>query len=312
LQYGKRPVYLLSLLGTIATQIWTPFVTTNSHWILSKVLQGFFGAPIESLCQISIADVHFQHNRGWYIGLYTLSLGGSSTLAPFFAGLVSEKQTWKWVPYLASILCAFSFVVCLLSMEETNYDRTGNAERIFEHEPSRAGVDLHSEGELRIKVSEVDARSSPSFASVHLFLDRLRIFRTRTFQQKNQFQHLARRTLTPIFFLRFPIVAYAGVLYGSHLVWTNLLNGTVAYVLSQPPYDFRPSSIGLSYLAAFFGVLCGCLYTGWFGDKFGMWMAKRNHGIYEPEQRLWLLAPSVVSVPCGLALWGVGECLPSL
>ena len=123
-------------------------------------------------------------------------------------------------------------------MEETNYDRTGNVERMFEHEPSRAGIDLHSEGELIIKVSEVDARSSPSFASIHLFLDRLRIFRTRTFQQKNQFQHLARRTLTPIFFLRFPIVAYAGVLYGSHLVWTNLLNGTVAYVLSQPPYDF--------------------------------------------------------------------------
>lgn len=119
-------------------------------------------------------------------------------------------------------------------MEETNYDRAGDAERIFKHEPSRADVDRHSKGELRVKVSEVDARSAPPFASHHLFLDRLRIFRTRDFQKNGQFQHLARRTLAPIVFLRFPIVAYAGCLYGSHLVWTNLLNGMVAYVFGRP------------------------------------------------------------------------------
>ena len=196
-------------------------------------------------------------------------------------------------------------------MEETNYDRVRDVKREIEHDQSRTDVGTHSSGEVRIRVSEVDPRTGPPISSQQSFLNRYRIFRTGDFGKSGQFQDLARRALAPIFFLRLPIVVYAGFLYGSHLVWTNLLNGTVAYVLGQPPYGFRPSSIGLSYLAAFVGVACGCLYTGWLGDKFAMWMAKRNHGVYEPEQRLWLLVPSVVSVPCGLALWGIGECLLS-
>lgn len=37
--------------------IWVPYTSTNGQWIASKVLQGFFGAPIESLCEISVTDI---------------------------------------------------------------------------------------------------------------------------------------------------------------------------------------------------------------------------------------------------------------
>lgn len=37
--------------------IWAPFTTTNGQWIANKVLQGLVGAPIESLCEISVSDV---------------------------------------------------------------------------------------------------------------------------------------------------------------------------------------------------------------------------------------------------------------
>lgn len=37
--------------------IWVPYTTTNGQWIASKLLQGFFGAPVESLCEISVTDV---------------------------------------------------------------------------------------------------------------------------------------------------------------------------------------------------------------------------------------------------------------
>ncbi|KAK3077491.1 hypothetical protein LTS18_010113 [Coniosporium uncinatum] len=57
LQYGKRPVYLFSILATVAIQIWAPYTRSNGQWIANKILQGFFGAPIESLCEISITDI---------------------------------------------------------------------------------------------------------------------------------------------------------------------------------------------------------------------------------------------------------------
>ena len=37
--------------------VWVPYTKTNGQWIASKLLQGFFGAPVESLCEISVTDI---------------------------------------------------------------------------------------------------------------------------------------------------------------------------------------------------------------------------------------------------------------
>ena len=37
--------------------MWVPYTNTNGQWIASKLLQGFFGAPVESLCEISVTDI---------------------------------------------------------------------------------------------------------------------------------------------------------------------------------------------------------------------------------------------------------------
>lgn len=56
-QYGKRPVFLLTVLATSMIQVWAPYTRSNAQWIANKVLQGFFGGPIESLCEIWVADI---------------------------------------------------------------------------------------------------------------------------------------------------------------------------------------------------------------------------------------------------------------
>lgn len=45
----------------------------------------------------------------------------------------------------------------------------------------------------------------------------------------------------------------SGLLYGSSLVWYNVLNATASLLLSNPPYNFASSDVGLMYL----GPLCG-------------------------------------------------------
>lgn len=62
LQYGKRPVYLFSILATMAIQVWAPYTKNNGQWIANKILQGFVGAPIESLCEISVTDMYVLHH----------------------------------------------------------------------------------------------------------------------------------------------------------------------------------------------------------------------------------------------------------
>ena len=37
--------------------IWQPHITTSGEWYAAKVLQGIFGAPMESIAEITVSDV---------------------------------------------------------------------------------------------------------------------------------------------------------------------------------------------------------------------------------------------------------------
>lgn len=73
------------------------YVSSNRTWIAMKVLQGFFGAPIESLGEISVADVYFSHQRGTYMAIYAATLYGAGFLGPILGGFINDGQGWKWI-----------------------------------------------------------------------------------------------------------------------------------------------------------------------------------------------------------------------
>lgn len=83
------------MLATLGIMVWVPHATKNGAWIGSKILQGFVGAPIESLCEISVTDIYFTHERGTYMGLYAFMLAGSNFLAPVLAGFINDGQGWE-------------------------------------------------------------------------------------------------------------------------------------------------------------------------------------------------------------------------
>ncbi|KAK3722972.1 hypothetical protein LTR37_002118 [Vermiconidia calcicola] len=307
LQYGKRPVYLLSILATTGIQVWAPYTKSNGQWIANKILQGFFGAPIESLCEISVADIYFQHERGSYIALYALLLAGSNFFAPIIAGFIADGQGWQWVLYWCAIFNGIGFVFLFFFMEETNYSR----QIILNHENepqiarSRSGfADSDDETKEKIHADIEPAETSPSpHTTEKTYLEKVKLFRFADIQKPN---HLLGMVARPLAFLSFPVILYAGFSYGSNLVWFNVLNATASLVLAGEPYNFAASMVGVSYVSPLIGVAIGSFYTGYIGDRIVLWMARRNRGILEPEHRLWLFAPSLLCVPGGLILWGVG------
>lgn len=107
-------------------------------------------------------------------------------------------------------------------------------------------------------------------------------------------------------FLSWPIIFYSGFSYGTYLIWFNILNATTSIILGGAPYNFSSAIVGLSYLSCIIGVTFASLFTGVFSDWFVIRMARRNKGVYEPEQRLWLFAIATIILPGGMILWGVG------
>ncbi|KAJ4128993.1 hypothetical protein NW768_007519 [Fusarium equiseti] len=301
-KYGKRPVYLLSILGTIAMMIWAPHAKTNGQWIANKVIQGFFGAPIESLCEMSVSDVYFAHERGTYIGYYALFLGGANFLAPILGGFINDGQGWQWVLHWCAIFNAIAFAIMFFCMEETNYNRVlGN--------PSHGHMDPEhedpSDGEKGIKsqtTHNTEVRTGTIASSNRSYLVKLKLFRRQLFQDVPWKGMLTR----PFQYFSLPIVVFCGFMYGAVICYFGVLNGTASIILSGAPYNFSPRMVGLCYVSCVIGVFIGAYYSGPLGDKLVLYWTRRNGGLREPEYRLWLYVALVVIVPSALILWGVG------
>ncbi|TGO47311.1 hypothetical protein BOTNAR_0532g00040 [Botryotinia narcissicola] len=307
LQYGKRPVYLFSLLATLGVVMWVPYTKTNGDWIGQKILQGFLGAPIESLCEVSISVIRFIHDRGTCMMLYGLTLAGSNYMAPVFAGFIADGQSWEWVMYWCAIFCGFVFIILFFFLEETNYNRPATSlNAVLDGVTENTPANPHT-GSIDEKTEPTAATSSSMDTSSEAAIP------PKTFMQKlslvdrpRSFSHFKFIFWQPFIFFTYPIVVYAGFAYGSSLVWFNVLNATASLVLSAPPYNFSASMVGLSYLGPALGAVVSALWAGPVGDKLLIRLARRNQGRSEPEHRLWLFALTAIFCPVGLILWGVG------
>jgi hypothetical protein len=78
------------------------------------------------------------------------------------------------------------------------------------------------------------------------FLDKMKLFEMRNVTHRPTFVYFS-----------FPVISFSGFMYGSILVWFNVLNGTFSLILSGDPYNFISSMVGLSYLSCLIGVFIG-------------------------------------------------------
>ncbi|GAB7335700.1 hypothetical protein MBLNU13_g08006t1 [Cladosporium sp. NU13] len=320
LTYGRRGVYLITMLLTIPMMEWTAYSRSSSDWMAHRILIGIIASPIESLCEVTVFDLYFAHNRGTYMGLYVFILFGSNFLAPLVAGWFNDAYGWRWTMHLGTIVCAFCFVVMFFFMEETIYFRKTEGVHLTE---ASSTVDITPDAESRERsekgfptaLSEPAARAvltqdiSPSSAvgmsyrptkwSKYSFFRVLpgRPSKLDTFK-------MVYRPLIMIF--QFPTVAWAGFLYGINLAWYNVLNGTASPVLTSAPYNWSAAQVGCVYAGPIVGAAIASLWSGNAADWIALKLARRNCGVREAEHRLWVLVVSGVISTAGLITWGVG------
>lgn len=127
----------------------------------------------------------------------------------------------------------------------------------------------------------------------------------------------------PFKFLTFPVVVWAGLMYGTNaLVWTGVLNATASPIYTKT-YHFGSNDIGFAYFGQVVGMVIGSvtfelvdtyiltachrsLWVAYVGPQLVMRLARRNSGFAEPEHILWLFSASLVCTPFALLLWGLG------
>ena len=324
LTFGRRGVYLASILLMVPLCVWTAYSKTAGEWYAHRILIGFAASPFESLPAVTVFDLFFAHNRGTYMGAYVFILFGGTFIAPLVAGWFNDAYGWRWTMHFGAIVSAVTFVILFFGLEETMYFRGATGPRA---DPLAANPsDAHSSDDesnssqrksddkkksARVDDTPVLARASSNPTAVNrvspilLTWNRLKPFRNLPGRPTvTDMFKMAYRPVLMIF--TFPCTAWAGFLYGINLAWYNVLNGTASPILSSEPYNWKAASIGSVYAGPIIGSAFACVWSGVIADKLTLWLARRNNGIREAEQRLWPLAFSCVMTAAGLITWGVG------
>jgi MFS family permease len=222
LQYGKRPVYLMSLLMNVIILAAAPLCTTSGPYLANRILLGFFGSPVESLAEISVTDIWFNHQRPKYMALYGWSLSMCGKFAPMLSGFINVGMGWKWTLWWCSIICGIGFVYCFLFLEETNYDRKHTVNQSHLEDPAHDEPKLEdhstSKGaDVTEKPSTGEAKSldAPDRETGEVIWPRKSYWDKLGFKDTKRPNRLVPIMLAPFVGFTYPPVVYAGYVSNS-------------------------------------------------------------------------------------------------
>lgn len=331
--FGKRIVYLVGIIIFFFGSIGCAVSQNYESLLASRIVSGLGVSTIESLPSATVAEIYFAHERAYRLGFYTLLLLGGKNLVPLLASFVFEYLDRHWLFWIVTIIVGVNFMLHVLFVPETFWDRTPvpNERSIRETAIARAADgarDVAIFGYSAPKFQgEEDASLSKSLSpellkpvkptQSHRYLSRVRtkikcsniaqshlVTGLGIFHGRHSVDKWIMVMLRPFVLFCYPAVLFGAFLYSLAIVWLIMVAQIINTVYGNPPYSFSSIQIGLVYVSPFVGSILGSLCAGPLSDKMVRHFAKKSCGIYEPEFRLFMVLPAGLSTALGLMGFG--------
>lgn len=306
-KYGRRPIYILSLVLQVGACIWLALTKTTVDLLLGNTLAGLGGAVCETIVQVTISDVFFVHQHALMTAYYMLFTTIGSSLGPVAAGYVIDSQGWRWMWWWCVILMAANLILVIFAFEESKYVPTIQGQPSAELDEDEK--DVPDENAFK---SEKEDGAAVQRSISHRYINQdipIKSYRERMALLTTTISHesVFRKIHDPfIVLVTFPAVGFAAITFGSLLALFALLVSVQATYLFLPPYNFSAAGVGLMNIASFVSSIPAVFVGGWLDDWLVIKLAKRNGGLYEPEMRLWLSLPCLILTPASVLMVGLG------
>lgn len=314
--YGRRIMYLLCLIWSFIGAIWYANIETKQDAIWNQLFVGASESCAEAVAQLSLSELFYQHQRGTVLGLYILATSIGTFLGPLVAGYIAATA-WRWIGWATGIITGITFIVFYFGLEETVFDRTvlvgtqtnthhraiDSSEKVTDPETSHLPVELHPAPEASTNnrlESALEARDRP-----RTYLERIRPITPASNLIGTGFKQYLTRLWHTIKLFYFPAVVFAGLQWGAQDAWLSFYLTVEEDNWYDAPWYYTDAEVAIMNIPTLIGAVIGCVYGGWYSDRFVRWMAKRRGGVSEAEDRLWLLLPSGLVNPAGLMLFGI-------
>ena len=108
-RFGRREIFLVSLIGFTATSAMCGLAQTLDEMILFRLMQGAFGAALSPLSQSIILDRYPVERRGQIMAIWSTIIMLGPILGPTLGGFLTDNYSWRWVFYVnvpIGILCS--------------------------------------------------------------------------------------------------------------------------------------------------------------------------------------------------------------
>ncbi|RKF60305.1 putative MFS-type transporter [Erysiphe neolycopersici] len=107
--------------------------------------------------------------------------------------------------------------------------------------------------------------------------------------------------IRPFVLFAYPAVLWSSIVYSCSIGWLIVISeGMTQLFRSEATYNFSALSAGLLYISPFIGAVLGTALAGKLSDLIVRTMAKQNSNIFEPEFRLVMAIPTVITTVMGL------------
>jgi len=308
-KWGKRPVFIFSsLMGLIGTIVGG--CASNYNALLTgRILQGFATSAYESISLATVGDMYFVHERGSRLSIINFILAAISNFVAVIAGPIAanlgvDYNFWILIPF-----SALQLIMLLLFVPETCYRRASiynidesSAENLAQLSELEKRAHEHSEkdepGVQRTTTTDSGYRPPPPRKS---YWKRLAVV-TGTYTKDN----VVKMLLANIVIISNLGASWVIFISGLCVAWYVAVSFIAATILSFPPYNFNAAQVGYFSVGAFIGGILASLFIGFSSDPSIKYLAGRNHGVYEPEFRIWQMIPGSIFTIAGLYGFGYG------
>ncbi|OKL57415.1 hypothetical protein UA08_07658 [Talaromyces atroroseus] len=120
-RFGRRPIFLLSLLCSGVGNIGCAVSPSYGSMAACRAIVAFFISPATSLGSVVVAESFFKHERARYMGIWTLLVTVGGFLSPLLFGFVTQRIGYRWVYWILAITNAVQFLLYLVFGPETRY-----------------------------------------------------------------------------------------------------------------------------------------------------------------------------------------------
>lgn len=124
-RYGRRPIFLLSLICSLVCNIGCAKSTTYASIAACRALVAFFISPASAIGSAVVMETTFKKDRARYMGVWTLMITLGVPIGPFLFGFVTYRVGYNWIYWILAMINGGQFILYLFLGPETRYVGSG-------------------------------------------------------------------------------------------------------------------------------------------------------------------------------------------